>query len=494
MARGAALRLDRPISVLVLLPLLLVALGGCTNNTNGGGAPVERAEAEPTTTASTTSSSPAPVDATSTSTTAVAVAPQAEGCPTPVARRSPDPDRPTYDVSLSADPRTGVVAGSQTVAFTPDLPTDRLVFRLWANGPRPGSVGTSISVGDVTGASGSLRVEQPDPTTLVALPDRTLQPGERVTVTMRWQLQVQGPVNDRISRQADSLRLGSFLPLLAWQPGLGWAVEPPTSGFAEATTSPTADWMLQVTAPEGFDVVASGVQTAPGEWRAEAARDVAVSVGRFTVARATAMAPEAVEVVVAVHDDADRPSDYLDQIVDQLETFAAWFGPYPWPTYQVSVTPSLSGGIEFPMHVLQGPDTDDRTTPHEVAHMWFYGLVGNNQGLYPWLDEGLATYVEGRYLGTLDSMAGRSIPGDGRGRAGAPMTYWEDRASSYYRSVYVQPAAALHRLGDPQLVDCALARYVAENAHTIARPEDLSRALDAVFPDWRTALAPAGLP
>jgi aminopeptidase N len=31
---------------------------------------------------------------------------------------------------------------------------------------------------------------------------------------------------------------------------------------------------------------------------------------------------------------------------------------------------------------------------HETAHQWFYGLVGNDQGNEPWLDEALCTYSE----------------------------------------------------------------------------------------------------
>lgn len=470
-----------------VLVVLILTLAACGGGDTGNAAPVERAPAESTTTTATTTA-PAPQDPAPTPSVG-----DAGTCSLPE-RRRPDADRPVYDVTMAADPTTGLVEGTQTVAFTPDLPVETVVLRLWANGPRPSSVGSSISVGVVREEGTPRPVEQPDPTTLVVDLGRRVTPGTTVELRVPWRLEVGGPVNDRISRQAGSLRLGSFLPLLAWQPGDGWATEAPTSGFAEATTSTTADWTLRIDAPADFDVVASGVETEPGRWRVEAARDVAVSIGRFTVERATARAPHPVEVVVAAHDGVDRPADYLGQVVDQLETFADRYGPYPWPTYQLSLTPALSGGIEFPMHVLQGPGTDDRTTPHEVAHMWFYGLVGNNQGLHPWLDEGLATYVEARHLGTLDDLRAAVVPADGRGRAGAPMTYWEDRSRSYYRSVYVQTAAELSRLGDPEQVDCALARYAAENAHTIAGPDDLARALDATFDSWRPTLAGAGLP
>ena len=474
----------RRVVLAICLAVLAASCGG------DGGEAIERSPSPTTTAPPTTGAETSTTSSSSTTSSPVTVA--ADTCPVPPERARPDGDRPRYDVELSADPDTGVVEGTQTMRFVPDLPVDSLVLRLWANGPRPASVGTAISVGEVREGEELRTTSQPDPTTLVVDLGRWVDPGQAVTVTVPWRLRVGGPVNDRISRHAGSLRLGSFLPLLAWEPGVGWAVEPPTSGFAESTTSPTADWTLAVDVPDGYGVVASGIETEPGRWQADAARDVAVSVGRFTVASATARAPEPVEVSVAVHDGIDDPARYVDRIVHALETFADWYGPYPWPVYRLSITPELSGGIEFPMHVLQGPGTSGRTTPHEVAHMWFYGLVGNDQGRDPWLDEGLATYAEGRIEGTLADMTARAMPADGQGRAGEPMTYWEDRASSYYRSVYVQPAAALAQL-DAELVDCALAHFVASNAHTIARPDDLWRSLDATFADWRPALAPAGL-
>jgi len=33
-------------------------------------------------------------------------------------------------------------------------------------------------------------------------------------------------------------------------------------------------------------------------------------------------------------------------------------------------------------------------TSHELMHMWFYGTIGNNHALEPWLDEAFATYAE----------------------------------------------------------------------------------------------------
>src|SRR5260221_539925 len=86
----------------------------------------------------------------------------------------------------------------------------------------------------------------------------TAAPGTTVVASMPWRLRLPGPVDDRVARSGDAVRLGSFFPILSWEPGVGWATDPPTSGFAEAATSPTADFAVTVTVSPGLGVLASG--------------------------------------------------------------------------------------------------------------------------------------------------------------------------------------------------------------------------------------------
>src|SRR2546426_6145047 len=97
---------------------------------------------------------------------------------------------------------------------------------------------------------------------------------------------------------------------------------------------------------------------------------------------------------------------------------------------------------------MQGPSTIGRTTSHELGHQWFFGLVGNDQGRDPWIDEGLATYAEGRYEGTITSMRARAIPAGAAGRLGEPLPYWASNHGLYNAGVYIQGAKALASLGD----------------------------------------------
>jgi len=480
-------------TVLVVLATLLTA--ACAS---GDGTPAVRSQSPSTTTASNTApattTTTAPPPATSTTALAKATTPS---CPTIPTRAQPDPRRPRYTLRADVHPTDGTVDGQLRVLFTPDLETDHLVFRLWPNGPPAGPQPPKLDTDQVTIADRPTTTSLDDPTTLVVRAATPFRAGQTVEVSMSWHLSVPGKANDRISRNGDAMRLGSFFPILPWEPGVGWDVDPAVGGFAEASTAPTADFDLTVVVPEGFDILASGTPdpARAGHYTATAMRDVALSVGRFDELSAVAMAPQAVQVTVGMERgtvDSNPLRDYLDKVVASLQDFGKRYGAYPWPTFTMAVTPELGGGIEYPGHVMQGLNTIS-VTSHEVGHQWFYGLVGNDQGRDPWLDEGLASWAADRIDGRLARDVARIIPPAAKNKVGEPMTFWADRRQNYDDGVYVQGVQALNALGDPGLVDCALRVYAAVNAYRIARQPDLVAAASAVFPDAAATLAGYGV-
>ena len=381
-------------------------------------------------------------------------------------------------------PEQGVVTGRQKVAFTPDLPTDALVFRLWPNGPRQARAGTRLEVGRVESDGRRLDAQLTDPTTLEVDPGPRLQPGETIEVSMPWRLELPGPSFDRISADGTSLRLGSFFPLLAWQPGAGWLRDPPSTSLAETSTSQVADFDVSLRLPPGVEALAGGLEVSPGRWRARAARDFALATGRFATAAATARAPQPVRVTVGVDGVVgESPEPYRNAVVRALEALAKRYGPYPWPSFNLAITPGLAqAGIEYPGFVMQGEDTLGVVTNHEVAHQWFYSLVGSNPAREPWLDEGLTTYAQSRMDSQIDLFASEPVPGTARNRLGAGMRYWDGHQDVYFQGVYAQGVKALAAVGSPSVIDCGLRRYVVANAYSIADSSDLIRALEAETP------------
>src|SRR5262245_45133566 len=142
------------------------------------------------------------------------------------------------------------------------------VFRLWPNGPSQLRAGSRLTV-EVRGA------RRPDPTTLV-LPRRR-------TVSFGWPLRLPRDHLDRIARFRNGIRVGTFLPLLAWDDRRGWLTDPPARILAESAATPVADFDIRVAAPSGFRVVATGVQYGRNRFRATAVRDFALAIGHFRV-------------------------------------------------------------------------------------------------------------------------------------------------------------------------------------------------------------------
>ena len=318
-----------------------------------------------------------------------------------------------------------------------------------------------------------------------------LTPNRRVTIKVAFSLTLPGLADDRLSRSGTTVRLGSWLPLLSWEPGYAWTLEPPTTNDAEASTTIAADFDVHFTAPAGLTVLGSGEQVGEHHWKAPAMPDWAATIGRFNLVEGRA---GSVPVVVGIETSmGESPTTYLNRVIASVQALSARYGAYPYPALTLAVTPGLRGGIEYPGHIMQGPATNARTTPHEVAHQWFYSLVGSDQGRDPWLDEGLASWAEAVINNTFRSFITRPIPADGRNRIGQPMTFWDQHAASYYRSVYVQTVQALNAIGLPiPAIDCALARFVAANTYRVATPMDLLHALETVAPNARTVLVRYG--
>ena len=72
------------------------------------------------------------------------------------------------------------------------------------------------------------------------------------------------------------------------------------------------------------------------------------------------------------------------------------WGPYIYP--HISAAEGPVGGMEYPMLVFIGgsrnPQSLYSVLSHEIAHEWWPMMVGSNESLYAWQDEGLASYVE----------------------------------------------------------------------------------------------------
>lgn len=85
--------------------------------------------------------------------------------------------------------------------------------------------------------------------------------------------------------------------------------------------------------------------------------------------------------------------DLLKAAVRVLPYIEKHFGPYPFKQY--SFIQGGDGGMEYPMATLiKSPSLG--TAFHEWMHSWYQMMLGTNESLVPWMDEGFTTYAEGK--------------------------------------------------------------------------------------------------
>ena len=167
---------------------------------------------------------------------------------------------------------------------------------------------------------------------------------------------------------------------------------------------------------------------------------------------------------------------------------------YPYPT-AINVAGPV-GGMEYPMIVFCGDRAGDRglfgVTTHELGHEWFPMIVGSNERLYAWMDEGFNTFIN--IYSTL-AFYHDSAPRD-RGNAiqwarfaatgqDEPPMLAADRITPRLlgQVAYNKPATGLYLLREHILVDTtrfdtAFRAYIQRWAYKHPTPADFFRSME----------------
>lgn len=214
------------------------------------------------------------------------------------------------------------------------------------------------------------------------------------------------------------LNLAHFLPNVAARINGEWRIHSPAR-IGEQIVYDVADWRVEVHVQDATDdlkLAASGEikELEPGLWRVELrqSRDFALSLSeKFQLHEG--LSASGVDVAVYTLRDSqagvningkNSASHVLAITIQALELFERLFGKYPRDRLVV-VQGDFPDGMEFTGLVFVGSAwfaQFDGTaynyltlvSVHEIAHQWWYALVGNDAALHPWLDEALATYSE----------------------------------------------------------------------------------------------------
>ena len=365
-----------------------------------------------------------------------------------------------------------------------------------------------------------------------------LAPGKTATLDIAWHFLIPEHGADRMGRDGALYELAQWYPRMAvYDDVRGWNTEP-YLGQGEFYLD-YGDYNVAITLPAGYIVAATGalqnavdVLTPTEVTRLAQAAKSAAPVRIVTAAELTSgtarprrtgtmtwrfAAKNVRDAVWAGSPDFQwdasnyqgvmafayyRPAAAFnwDDAADQarmsiMEYSERWF-PYPWP--QISAVEGPISGMEYPMLAMESVSRDKfdlyNVVTHEIGHMWFPMIVGSNERVYMWQDEGFNTFIntfsEGRrYPQHGDQMARAAqeraeVELVMRVGADQPVNIGPDRIAPNLLGVsaYVKPSVGLQLLRQeilgPATFDDAFRTYVSRWAFKHPTPADFFRTME----------------
>lgn len=275
-------------------------------------------------------------------------------------------------------------------------------------------------------------------------------------------------------------------------------------------------WQLELSAPEGWDVIASGEETATetdGGWVrhtfvVENARDMVVAAGR----RYTRFVSENDGRITVWANDGAAARAALDAAEAAIALYEGWLGPYAWPQIDIVMSQFAQEMRSVPGLVLLNKELFSLAEREELEHTIALGLaqqffgeaVGVDPYGEPWLCESMSSLCALLYYGErygderlLQELRTRVEPAlrvtiPGGAAADSSAAYFSSRAE-YELLLRGRGTAALYELmlamGKAEFLG-ALREYYTENCFAEGTGEAFAEACEAASGrEWGAFLA-----
>ena len=300
--------------------------------------------------------------------------------------------------------------------------------------------------------------------------------------------------------------LAGFYPTLAVYDHSGWNLDAVAS-FGDSLFADIGFYQVELTVPSTLSVVASGSTLA------QQATDDGMTMWRIAAGPMRSFYAAVTDRWQVISEDVDgilvnahypdgglsSAQTAIDFSTNSLRVFNSLFGPYPYRELDVVPLPTTAFGMEYAgllalaaSFYTEAGGAFSIAAPHEVAHQWFFNLIGNDQPDEPWLDESLANYAVYLYYEAVDwpQMQNAVLENVFRYRYNAAQNLGVDRPvggavvefdqSNYINIIYSKGPLFFHavreRIGDAAFF-AALVDYAESHRYGIAYADDLFDAL-----------------
>lgn len=417
----------------------------------------------------------------------------------------PSPRETHYQMELYLDPANRILYGNTllTTINNRDKPLSELWFTAYPNAfrqeqstPAPsGAYNGGFNPGwmkiDEISVNGSKTTYNDHGVSVQVLLPMDIMPGRKMEVRLKWKVLVPR-VAYRFGTREGIYMLGDCYPTVNVMDESGWH-NSYNSLFGDPFCFPCADYTVELNIPEFYKMVCTGVSSDPEIQ--DNGRQIyminAQNVRDFSLALVydyTVLQKKMDKTTVKCYLPREKESgagQVLDRASDILRYFNRTLGSYPFPEFKVVFVP-MQGfhGMEYSGLIFLNQDCletgsdkggSDLLLAHEVAHQWWYGIVGNDQLKEPWLDEGLASYSAYKYLQHEENLAlPDQIPEKGTNLVRELRQM--DSRQEYYLTAYTGGEAfwfGLEKELGEDTVNKVLRRYLADYRFKIATTSDI---------------------
>jgi hypothetical protein len=323
---------------------------------------------------------------------------------TPLASEQPARTRYEFDVLLDTASKKAEVDERIVFANPSSKPLSEIMLVVSPNGTPGVFTLNSVKWGD---GSELQNYQLKGETLTIPLPG-DLDVGQEGQILLSYQLDLPGGkgwLNDTGSQ----INFGDWYPFLpVFKEEVGWMTHS-RAKVGDHLVYDLADYevTLRLSSPDPGLVLAA---SAPAErtdngwhYSLPAARSFAFSASnQFNVSETYSNGIQILSYSFPEHTGQGEVA--RDAAGDALSLYEDRYGQYPHPSLSV-VEADFPDGMEFDGLFFLGEsyfrqyEGDPLSyliaiAAHETAHQWFYGIIGNDPALQPWLDEALATYSE----------------------------------------------------------------------------------------------------
>lgn len=253
----------------------------------------------------------------------------------------------------------------------------------------------------VNGLDKEVKYAGEDENTLKVELGEILKPDERVLIEIQYSLVIP-ECTHRFGYFEGSVNLGNFYPILAMYEN-GEFIIAPYYSTGDPFYSGLANYEVNFTYPSKYYLSSSGEEVKSNEIDSNKTCNlVSLATRDFAIALTSeyqVLSGKAGDVVVNYvgYKEDNNANEALETAIKCVEYYSKTFGQYPYSKLDVVKAPFVHGGMEYPKIVIISDSITEekgisRVIAHEIAHQWWYALVGNNQIKEAWLDESLAEY------------------------------------------------------------------------------------------------------